>query len=762
MRIWRDDLPEVHRQIAARESGTSRTLEAPRPGEGLAGWALRMAQVAHEYGLAGVLARANCTWRGIAHLADSIPALAKTFSVDPEALRSAAYVFAANKRGWCRAFAGQRLGATALTCKFGRVCPACIRESGIIRQIWDLRLYTECPRHRASLIDCCPHCGKAIAWRRARAGLCDHCGGAYADARHSPAPADILPLVADIERVVGGEEPHLIPGFAEVIKPELRIQALLDTYILLGRAARRFYDLPSPAFTRSDIDDARRILRAAAVLLDGTWAPLHRFFAAVYVPPKESEQPDIRKMFPWLYEALFIRMRKYKDAAYNDVLAALQREFATYLSSAHPRLFQIVNINALVLKRVAETESRIGLQQAARNLGTRRTAVLRAADRLGIKIMQVRWSKGTAYVRPEDLGRIGAELVAHPDLVYGPRALNLASVYTKAVGRAGATGGGNPARRRNGRKPAPGSILLEIARKLESVADGRSFPRHDVCAGLKPALRLPVPVIARRLGLTPLTAFRLIRDGLFAEFEAEGKTAGTFLSVGAYAAFESALAARVAPAASKRRKLLVLNPRNLLVLRGYGVTLRMLLSAIQKGQLGAVHIHARARGVARLAVGREQLDAWMAQWRQARVPGYCDGRTAMMRLRVPDRDVVHHLRRKGYIRARTVNGRGEFYYDIADLDRFAREFVRPADLRLKRRFGTPTGKVLWAKAALRTQGVLPVIGPEIDGCSVTYYRRSDVEKAGLAAVPRAKSPKAKGRSPRRASRHRRCGRCRIG
>jgi hypothetical protein len=43
------------------------------------------------------------------------------------------------------------------------------------------------------------------------------------------------------------------------------------------------------------------------------------------------------------------------------------------------------------------------------------------------------------------------------------------------------------------------------------------------------------------------------------------------------------------------------------------------------------------------------------------------------------------------------------------------------------------------KAVLRSHSILPVIGPEADGCEIAFYRRSDLNEAALAAVENGKA-----------------------
>lgn len=53
-----------------------------------------------------------------------------------------------------------------------RVCPQCLEEAPIHRQIWQHRLVTVCPIHGCPIISNCPGCGVALTWRRSRLTEC--------------------------------------------------------------------------------------------------------------------------------------------------------------------------------------------------------------------------------------------------------------------------------------------------------------------------------------------------------------------------------------------------------------------------------------------------------------------------------------------------------------------------------------------------------------------------------------------------------------
>src|ERR1043165_2290719 len=71
-----------------------------------------------------------------------------------------------------------------------KVCPACLRDYGYCRQIWELSPITSCLFRKCLLIDCCAHCEKNITWVRKSLSFCN--------CRHDWRKSDIT-LVGDSE-----------------------------------------------------------------------------------------------------------------------------------------------------------------------------------------------------------------------------------------------------------------------------------------------------------------------------------------------------------------------------------------------------------------------------------------------------------------------------------------------------------------------------------------------------------------------------------
>lgn len=119
-----------------------------------------------------------------------------------------------------------------------RLCPACIRESGVSHWVGELVLGSACPVHQKRLIDLCPECGRAFGWQQPCLGRCA-CG---ADLRYcaqsAAAPEEILANAA----LAGHAEADMPVAIARVAGWPLAERLALIRYLivhLLGLLSRR-------------------------------------------------------------------------------------------------------------------------------------------------------------------------------------------------------------------------------------------------------------------------------------------------------------------------------------------------------------------------------------------------------------------------------------------------------------------------------------------------------------------------------------------
>jgi predicted DNA-binding transcriptional regulator AlpA len=69
-------------------------------------------------------------------------------------------------------FFGLSVPRSAIHLRTARICPACLRENGYVRRIWELTLITTCPIHKCLLVDECPKCHRSVPFLRPRLNLC--------------------------------------------------------------------------------------------------------------------------------------------------------------------------------------------------------------------------------------------------------------------------------------------------------------------------------------------------------------------------------------------------------------------------------------------------------------------------------------------------------------------------------------------------------------------------------------------------------------
>ncbi|WP_224517075.1 TniQ family protein [Bradyrhizobium barranii] len=152
---------------------------APRVGESLLGFLLRVSDANHYSGAGALVQLANlprtfltrpCSLQNLTSLLGDV--------VSTSQLEALSYWRNGTKNGI--KFAGTTVSTVDVNGIHPKVCPTCLREDGIARQMWDLRTVTSCWRHGCYLVDHCSECGSRLTWRRRRLLRCD-CGSKLTD-----------------------------------------------------------------------------------------------------------------------------------------------------------------------------------------------------------------------------------------------------------------------------------------------------------------------------------------------------------------------------------------------------------------------------------------------------------------------------------------------------------------------------------------------------------------------------------------------------
>lgn len=183
-------------------SSTERLVmrSVPRAGESLLGFLLRLSEANHCAGVAALVGLTN---------------LPRTFQTRPCALRGLVSILGGTvssgeleERSYWRAaprsgirFVGATVSTVDINLIHPKVCPNCLEESGIARQVWDLRVMTVCWRHGIYLVDQCSECGTRLGWRRKRLLHCD-CGSLLTKQSADTAPAAAIAFALELEMLL--------------------------------------------------------------------------------------------------------------------------------------------------------------------------------------------------------------------------------------------------------------------------------------------------------------------------------------------------------------------------------------------------------------------------------------------------------------------------------------------------------------------------------------------------------------------------------
>lgn len=98
-------------------------------------------------------------------------------------------------------FVGATVSTVDINLIHPKVCPSCLEENGIARQVWDLRVVTVCWRHGCYLVDQCSECRSRLRWRRKRLLHCD-CGSQLTKQSADTAPAEAIAFALELEMLL--------------------------------------------------------------------------------------------------------------------------------------------------------------------------------------------------------------------------------------------------------------------------------------------------------------------------------------------------------------------------------------------------------------------------------------------------------------------------------------------------------------------------------------------------------------------------------
>ena len=164
---------------------------------------------------------------------------------------------------------GHELSNRILRYKISSLCPQCLTEKSYQRKIWDLLPLTACPLHKCLLLDCCPDCGKPIAYRRDLVCFCP-CGYDFRNTSTTLLPDEEIRLARRIYELCGFETANVsketngkMPDVLEL----LDLTGLLQSILLI--AARTVSgDVWGKFLARRTIGERHRMLNAALIVYE--------------------------------------------------------------------------------------------------------------------------------------------------------------------------------------------------------------------------------------------------------------------------------------------------------------------------------------------------------------------------------------------------------------------------------------------------------------------------------------------------------------
>ncbi|MBM1170603.1 TniQ family protein [Microvirga arabica] len=182
----------------------------PIRGEGIWGWALRMAELNGHPDPSWILTQAGILGRRHVARRDVMHRLAEMVGRSPEDF--AELIPLKRGTGYSRSVVpGLELPPWMVASKHFSVCPRCLAERRVVPAIWDLGFWTCCPWHNCRLAISCPACGALITWRRPGINRCSdpHCDGLLSNANPEPAPqAEIEVILLLAEKLAFSDLPR--------------------------------------------------------------------------------------------------------------------------------------------------------------------------------------------------------------------------------------------------------------------------------------------------------------------------------------------------------------------------------------------------------------------------------------------------------------------------------------------------------------------------------------------------------------------------
>lgn len=167
-------------------------------------------------------------------------------------------------------FLGHQIGGEFVTTQHRRYCPACLKENGRHRAVWDLSISTACVEHERLLHSRCPKCHGRLGWTNGGPTHC-HCGGNLMNASGRKVPATDLVGLGQLQAILtGGKLPKDLP--------DVSVATLLDLCLQLGALATEMVKRPRPIRMLERGEDTHRLINAGWQICQDWPSGINGFF----------------------------------------------------------------------------------------------------------------------------------------------------------------------------------------------------------------------------------------------------------------------------------------------------------------------------------------------------------------------------------------------------------------------------------------------------------------------------------------------------
>lgn len=298
------------------------------------------------------------------------PALSKALGLEAEWLNSVMPV------NGCSTGLGDPLFSRSRSDPF---CSECLSDSAHLRRAWSHCFVTACPEHGGFLIDVCPECGEQLVTGRVGIEHCD-CGFDLRHAKAAPA--------SDIHRFVSARlqgDARLVPGIVELGEMEDYIQLAKLLFLLATRFDSTSVRRPGKTTLPKTVAESLKFLEGAFSLLE-SWPDTFGIYVNDRLAQGRSNAYSLAGRLGGWY--LGLKAICVKEGAFAPVWQVLSNVvFDTFDG--------VLRGEVGLTPSAGRVRHWMSVQEGARALGLRKTALSEAVERREVRARVIR--QGTHY-----------------------------------------------------------------------------------------------------------------------------------------------------------------------------------------------------------------------------------------------------------------------------------------------------------------------------------------------------------------------------